>query len=324
MRAYTIRSHSAHLPDNLRTGDKMINQRLYSLLTVAETKSISKAAEILNLTQPAISQQIKTLENEFNCKIFQYSEGIMKITEQGEAVVSSAKRIQALYNRCHQTLKDMETKNRHISIGITRTAEMSGLGEILAEYCGKNPGTHIKIYTGSITNLYSLVKNYEADLIIVEGSLPDPSLKTIQLDTDSLVLAMGNENPLAQKDVITLDDLKKQKLILRLNSSGTRVLFEETLKQHNETIDNFNVMLEVNSIGTIMDLVRHNFGVSIMGRSLCLNDVKEKQMVIRSIENFEMSREINLVYNPDFPHQDILESMKELYLELKRKQENDA
>ena len=67
-----------------------------------------------------------------------------------------------------------------------------------------------------------------------------------------LVLAMGNENPLAQKDVITLDDLKKQKLILRLNSSGTRVLFEETLKAHNETIDNFNVMLEVNSIGTIM------------------------------------------------------------------------
>jgi len=301
----------------------MINQRLYTLLAVAETKSITKAAEMMHLTQPAVSQQIKMIETEFGCRIFQHSDGMMKITEEGEVIVNAAKRIQALYNRCRQDLADMKTTNRHIVLGITRTAEMSGLGEMLAEYGSNNPGTHIKIYTGSIINLYNLLRNYEADLIIVEGNISDNTLCKIHLDTDELVLAMSPDNPLSQKEHITLDDLKKEKLILRLNTSGTRMLFEETLKQHSESIDNFNVILEVNSIGTIKDLVKTNSGVSIMGHALCLDDVRKNSMKLRTIDGLQMKREINLVYNPDFPHRDILNSITALYSEMKNRLNNE-
>ncbi len=136
------------------------------------------------------------------------------------------------------------------------------------------------------------------------------------LDTDYLVCAMSNSNSLSKNGIITLNELKKEKMILRLPSSATRVLFESSLESINESIDEFNIILEVDNIATIKDLIRKNMGVSILPKSACMDEVKKKKMTILPIENLSMVREINILYHKNFSHIEMLKNFTRLYHEM--------
>ena len=127
------------------------------------------------------------------------------------------------------------------------------------------------------------------------------------------MLVVSNNNPLAKKQMVTIDEIKKQPLILRSASSGTRNLFAAHLESNNMTLDDFNVILEVDNIATIKDLIRRDIGVSILARSACLNELKKGKLTVLPIENLSMVREINILYHKDFKHVDILQSIMHEY-----------
>ena len=158
-----------------------------------------------------------------------------------------------------------------------------------------------------------MLKTYRIDIAIVEGNVSDTSIKAIMLDTDFLVCAVSNENPLAHKSIVTLDELKRERLILRLPSSGTRNLFQAHLESRNISIDEFNVTLEVDNIATIKDLIRRNYGVSILPRSVCMDELKKGKMTVLPIENLSMVREMNILYHHSFRHPEILQDIVKIY-----------
>ena len=147
------------------------------------------------------------------------------------------------------------------------------------------------------------------DLAIVDGRPRNTPLNSLLLDTDSLVCVMSTNNPLARHAMVTLEDLKREKLILRLPSSGTRMLFESHLMSVNDSIDNFEVTLEVDNIATIKDLIRKDLGVSVLARSACMDEIRKGKIVSLPIENLSMIRETRVVYRSDFPHMDVLLSL---------------
>ncbi|MDE5715370.1 MAG: hypothetical protein K2I42_04480, partial [Anaeroplasmataceae bacterium] len=192
---------------------------------------------------------------------------------------------------------------------------------VLAKYSLEKDNLHITIISDTIKNLYIKLKNFEIDVTFVDGKIVDEDLKYILLDTDSLVLAVANNNPLSKKKIISLEDLKKEKLILRSESSGTTELFENQLKSYGETIDHFEVMMQIDNIAMIKDLVRHNYGVSILAKSTCLRDIEKNHFKTVSIENLSMIRELNIVYHKDFSHIDILSEIVNLYQNTKKQSE---
>lgn len=155
--------------------------------------------------------------------------------------------------------------------------------------------------------------NYELDIAIVEGNINDSRISARLLDTDYLVCVMSNNNPLAKKNTVTLADIKKEKMILRLPNSGTRNLFVSHLESIGMSIDDFNIVLEVDNIATIKDLVRKDLGVSILAHSACMDELKKGKITALPIENLSMIRGINLLYHKDFGHDDIIRSITELY-----------
>lgn len=212
-----------------------------------------------------------------------------------------------------QSIIDEQRNIRRFTVGITHTAESNAVAEVLGKYSAKNPGTSITIITDSISNLYDMLKNYEVDLAVVEGKMQDDSINSLLLDTDSLVLVVSNNHPLAKKSMVTINELKKQPLILRRPSSGTRNLFTAHLESNNMSLDEFNVILEVDNIATIKDLIRRDIGVSILSRSVCLNELKKGKITVLPIENLSMIREINVLYHNDFKHVDILKNIMKEY-----------
>ena len=142
-----------------------------------------------------------------------------------------------------------------------------------------------------------------------------------------LVLDLGSEeNPRLAREIralgvyseihphdITLEELKAQSLILRREDAGTRRLFESSLAGHMENIRNFDVRLEMDNINAIKDLVAANLGVTIIAHSACREETSAGRLVAVSVEGMRMVREINVVYQDDFNHPEVLEEIRRIY-----------
>ncbi len=295
--------------------DELLDPKLNTLLKVYESGSYTRAAEALSLTQPAVSQHVKQLESLLDMKIFVRKDGELLATREGEIVLKYARRIKSLYANMQQSIINERRQLKRIRIGITHTAESNQIAEVLAKYCSSKEGVTITITSDSVMNLYSKLSDFELDLAIVEGGAVPSGMNSLLLDTDYLVLAMSNNNALAKKPLVTINDLKKEKMILRLPNSGTRNLFVAQLESRGMTLDEFNIILEVDNIATIKDLIRRDFGVSILARSACMDELRKGKITVLPIENLSMVREINVVYRDDFEHIDILREIARTYTE---------
>ena len=298
----------------------MLDNRLYTLLAVAETQNFTRAAQLRALTQPAVSHHISQLEKELGVPLISRRRGMNVLTPEGEIVARYARRMRAIGEKMLTKLSGVEGRLVRVRVGITHTSESNLIAEALAKYGSENKGIIITIITDNINNLYDSVENYDLDLAIVDGRPRNTPLNSLLLDTDSLVCVMSNNNPLARHAMVTLEDLKREKLILRLPSSGTRMLFESHLMSVNESIDDFEVTLEVDNIATIKDLIRKDLGVSVLARSACMDEIRKGKIVSLPIENLSMIRETRVVYRSDFPHMEVLSGFIRRYQELARRQ----
>lgn len=292
----------------------MIDLKIMTLLTVVEEKNFTRAAEKLNLTQPAVSHQINQLEEELNTQIFIRKKGDIIPTQTGEIIINYARRINAMYNKLKDEI-NTTTKHINIRLGITHTAESNQITETIGLYVKDNPEVRVTIITDTTDALYKMVENYELDLAIVDTKYTHENLNFISLDSDYLVCVLNNNNKLATKEVISLDDLRGENLILRLPSSTTRKLFSASLESINESLDNFNIGIEVDNIATIKDLIRKDFGVSVLAKSACLDEVKKHKLTILPIENLSMLRQNYIIYNKDFPYYTEIKKIAKNYVE---------
>lgn len=284
----------------------MIDLKIKTLLTVAEEKNFTKAANKLNLTQPAVSHQIKELEDELQEQLFIRKKGDIIPTPIGDIVLNYARKFVAMHNKMLDDIKHNHKIN--IKLGITHTAESNKITEIIGSYLINNPGLSVTIITDTTNNLYKMVENYELDLAIVDNK-KNVQLNYLPLDTDYLVCVVNNNSPLAKKKIVTLKELKKENLILRLDSSYTRKLFESTLESINESINSFKIILELDNIETIKDLVRKDMGVSILAKNTCIDEVNRKKLTILPIENLSMVRKNYIIYTDYFNY---IDNVKEL------------
>ncbi len=291
----------------------MISAKMETLLAVVEYQSFTRAAEALSLTQPAVSHHISQLEEELGAPLFIRGKGWIKLTPEGEIAVKYARRIKAQYVNLLSELENAEKNVSQLRVGITHTAESNLVAEVLAKCSNKNHNLNITIYTDTIRNLYEKLENYEIDLAIAEGTPHNPDLHSLMLDTDYLVCVMSINNPLCRHAMVTLSELKKEQLILRLPSSATRELFESTLMSIGDSIASFNVIIEVDNIATIKDLIRKDMGVSILPRSACMDELSKGKIAALPIENLSMARETKVIYHKDFAYMDILQNIIQTY-----------
>ena len=293
----------------------MLDAKLETLLAVAELKNFTKAAQALALTQPAVSHHIAQLESSLKVRLFQRGKNTFELTPEGEIAVKYARRLKALQQKMEQDIADRQRHMTRIRVGLTHTSESNTITEILAKYGSLNDNVSITIITDTIRNLYNRLENFEIDIAVVEGKRLAGSFNYLMLDTDSLLCVLDNEHRLAKRSMVTVEELKKEHMILRLPSSATRQLFEATLLSVGADIEDFNITIEVDNISTIKDLIRKGMGISILPQSACMDELRKGKLTALPIENLSMMREISLVYNKDFARIDILHDIVELYRE---------
>lgn len=291
----------------------MVDSKVRTLIRVVDEGGFTRAANSLHLTQPAVSHHIRQLEMEYGIHIFRQDKKELTLTPEGEVLAKYARRIIAVERAARQAIEDSRRSLRHLSVGLTPTAGENRMPQVLALYCHEHPQVHINIVTDTINNLYQRMELYGLDLAVVEGALPGQKFNSILLDTDYLCVITSPEHPFARRQSIQLSELKGERLILRSAKASTRTLFDGYLQSCGESVQNFNVMMELDNVAMIKELVGQNLGVSVIAKSACREEVRAGRLAAVPIENASMSRDIRLIYHNDFGHPDVLDELREIY-----------
>lgn len=157
------------------------------------------------------------------------------------------------------------------------------------------------------------MKLYEADLAIIDGRFTSDKYNSILLDTDYLCLIVSPKHPFAKRTSVTMSELRNEKFILRSKTAGTREVFETYLQSQRDSIRNYRILIETDSLATIKELVMENMGISIMSHNACIDDEQHGRLKTIPIANSTMIRELNLVYPKDFKHLDLLMELQRIY-----------
>ena len=291
----------------------MIDTKLYTFLKVAEYRNYTMAARSLNLTQPAVSQHMRSLEQELGVRLTERRGNTLMLTKEGEKVLGAARSIFSIYSTLRHELSQTAEKIHEFTIGITHTVESNRISEVLAKYAAENSGIRIRLISGTQSSLLQKLSSNEIDLAIAEGAVTDRNFVSRTIDTDRLVLVVSPSHRLAKENSVSVEDIRREKMILRLPGSGTGNLFLSSLRKINLNIDDFNIILEVDNIATIKDLVRSGYGVSVLAESACMDELNKHKLLALPIDQMKMQREIIAVYRKNFPYTDFLNDIIRLY-----------
>lgn len=294
----------------------MIDTKLNTLLKVVEVGSYTEAGKQLNLTQPAVSQHIKALEEQLHVKLFEHSGNRIVSKNECKKVVTTARSMRSLYKKLVNELSGKMRGKRHFMIGITHTIESNAITEAFARYVTNNDDIMIRLVSDTKNQLLNQIKHFELDFAVVDGRVEDPIFQNLMMDEDAIMLIVYPKHPLAKMKSVEIEQLKKENLLLRFPNSGTSNLFQSLLTSMHMSIQDFNVKLEIDNIATIKNLVKSEYGISILPKSACKHEINQKELIALPINNFQMKRETNIVYLQDFQYTDFLYEIINIYHEL--------
>ena len=275
----------------------MIDERLLSLYILSKEKNYTKTANTLNLTQPAISHHIKSLEKEYNQKLIVKKGKNLTLTPAGEILVQYYDKFKSLDVRMNEDITNINSLNKFIDIGITLTAGEYLIPSILNIITKSIPNISINFHTDNMEKIYKGVKNDVLDFAIIEGQFPkETSINSFLLAEDEMILVTSPSHTFKNMKKINRLLLQKERLIVRERKSNTRTLIEEFLNNNGDSISRYNVMLELENINLIKELVSQNYGVSILPRSVCQQEIKKGKLIEVELEDFHIHRGIYIVY----------------------------
>jgi DNA-binding transcriptional LysR family regulator len=242
--------------------------QLVTFSTVVRAGSISKAAEALHLTQPAVSQQIRSLESEFGLRLLERSNEGVRPTEAGDILMHYARRMLVLYKGLSEEIENLKENCENLLLVGAGTA-IGGYALPCSIYLfrEKYPRVSIKLKVSNTQEVLSLLLDRRIQVGLVEGPVPDtPELASAVLAQDELVLIAPPRVPWLQGESVTLDELRQLPLILRESGSGTRKAVTDALGSKGLDLQNLNVIMELNSLDAIKASVEAGRGVSLMSR----------------------------------------------------------
>lgn len=241
----------------------MLDFRINTFLTVCGCMNFTKAAEILCITQPAVSQHIKYLENTYNSKLFEYEGKKIRLTKVGELVYQTSITMKHDEEYLKGKIKEEQLGITSIKFGATLTIGEFILPSKLNSYLNKNKNMKITMIVENTKELLYKLERGEIDFALVEGYFIKSEYDYVVYSKENYICVAG-KNYKFKKQPQVLEDLFEETLIIREKGSGTRDIFEKNLEEQNLTINDFSKVIEIGNINSIKYLVKNNHGITTL------------------------------------------------------------
>ena len=280
----------------------MDTRQLAAFCTVVERQSFSRAAEQLGLTQPAVSQQIRSLEKRFGRQLLDRSGRRVEPTEAGRRLYRRAQRLLALER---QLVDEVVAETDGELTGTVQIGASTGPGGgvvplLLCEFQLRNPGVEIALSVFDTQRVVELVAERELELGVVGAARPHRSVVFEPLFRDEVVLVCAPGHRFAGRR-LSLEQLRDEPLVVMQEGAGVRQVIEDELRHAGARLRDFDVRLELGLQESVKSAVAAGYGVSFISRSAVEAELAAGTLTAAQVEGLEPSREISLVRSSGRP-----------------------
>jgi DNA-binding transcriptional LysR family regulator len=263
----------------------MPDRRLQVFHAVAKHRSFTKAAEALYMTQPAVTFQVKQLEEQFNARLFDRSHGRISLTSAGELVLDYAERILKLSGELEARMAEMSGEVAGpLAIGASLTNGEFILPQVIGEFQALHPRVQIHLAVGNSELIESRVAERTLDLGFIESPSHLAILETEQICEDELVAICAPQSPIARLRRVEPARLLEQPYVRREPGSGTREFADRYFRSHGISPDDLNVVMELASTVAIKSVVETGLGFSLMSRAAIVKELRLGTLVAIALE----------------------------------------
>jgi len=264
-------------------------------LATANCQNITQAAELLSMSQSAASESLKTLESQFNIKLFDRIGRRLQLNDLGITVKKQAESFMERARVLEEALEE-KTETGTLKVGATLSIGNYLAINILSEFREKNTGANATLEVANTTSIANKIANYELDIGLIEGEITHPDLEVSPWITDELVVFCSPEHPYANKQKLNDQDLTSTQWILRETGSGTRQAFDYAM---HGLIPNLQVTLELQHTEAIKRAVESGMGLGCLSR-ITLNDAFTRGSLIPlNIPHRDFHRQFYFILHKD-------------------------
>jgi len=254
----------------------MPDRRLQVFHTVARFLSFTKAAEMLHMTQPAVTFQVRQLEEYFNTRLFDRTHNKINLTEAGKRVYEYSEKIFELYNEMENCVKELTGEvSGVLIIGASTTIAEYMLPALLGDFKAHHPDVAIRLKVGNTDDIVSMVETNIIDLGVVEATVHNKNLALELWCMDQLVAIVPPHHQLSSENTVPVNKLVEFPYICREEGSGTREVINEYLYNAGLNPRNLNIVMELGNPEAIKRAVEAGMGISIISKA---SIVKELQL----------------------------------------------
>lgn len=267
----------------------MLDYRIDTFLLLCKVMNFRKTADLLGITQPAVTQQIHHLETQYGQKLFQYENRRLVKTEAAEILEAYARAAKLQEGALREKLEGSPI--RSLRVGATKTIGDYYLRGHIRRYLEK-PNNALTLLVDNTERLLRLLEENQLDFAVVEGFFDKTRFDSILLKREPFVGICRKGHPFDGR-IVSMEELLGQTIIHREPGSGTRAILEQELRGYNESLQRFQRHICSSSFNVILDLVKNDFGVSFVYEILADSDPGLGKFYIHG-ETVE--REFNVVY----------------------------
>lgn len=255
----------------------------------------TKAAAQLNMTQPAVSLAIKELEGYYGINLFDRIGRRLMITPAGEMFLSYASHISSLFDDMEKGMKDWDYFGK-LRVGASITIGSQFLPKYIQVFSELYPGTDISVLVAPDNMLVEKLLANELDFALVEGMVCDPVIISEPYMADHLTVVCPSSGPYRHGQSITLEEFKKNKLLLRNKGSGTREVFDNAC-----SAKGFIPVPQWESTSTaaLINAAINGLGIAVLPYRMVAKPIMDKRVVTVNVEELDLSRQFYIVRHKD-------------------------
>jgi DNA-binding transcriptional LysR family regulator len=275
------------------------NFRLVVFRAVAEQQSFRKAAEELYLTQPAVSLQIKALEEDIGVQLFDRTGARIKLTEAGKVLLGYSRQANALLVQAELEIAALSGNHAgQLALGASTTIAQYVLPRLLGEFSRDYPRVHPTMISGNTEQIVEALEEQNIALGLIEGPARSRDVKTEPFLEDELVLIVSAAHEWAELKSIPFSEIAVASLLMRERGSGTRRVVEIALAQHGVKLNSLRIVMELDSTEAIKSAVEAGLGIGFVSRWAIAKDLRlDNSFRIVEVRGLHIKREFLLAYS---------------------------
>jgi DNA-binding transcriptional LysR family regulator len=269
------------------------NFRLKVFRTVAEHLNFRKAAEHLFLTQPAVTLQIKALEDDLGVRLFDRAANSVSLTPQGTLLLGYATKIATLVSEAEQELGAEDGKvSGELSLGVSTTIAQYVLPRLLGAFLDEHPRVQFSLHSGNTDEVVHLLLESKLSIGLIEGPARDRGIRTEHFMQDELVLITP---PAFESNRLSRDQLLASSLLMREHGSGSRHVVETALEKAGLRLKTFKKVMDLDSTETIKSAVEAGLGIGFVSRWAISKELELGALKIAEVTGLRIVRHFSLV-----------------------------